>query len=98
VLDRGGYATGYATCVTPLGPCTKVTTERPLHASGTEDAGPGGACTFTPPAGDVWLAYHAWTPGAVGYGSGGRRSLRFALLRSVQGSLAVAADPSVAAG
>jgi hypothetical protein len=35
----------------------------------------------TGPAGDQWLAYHAWTAGAVGYEQdGGVRSLRFAAL------------------
>ena len=61
--ESDGYATGYATCDSPLGPCTKVTTERPLHASDHEVAGPGGACTSPAPAGDMWLAHHGWTPG-----------------------------------
>jgi beta-xylosidase len=78
--ESGGYATGYATCDTPLGPCVKATADRPLLASGGDQAGPGGATMITGPAGDQWLAYHAWTPGAVGYSSGGVRSLRFAAL------------------
>jgi beta-xylosidase len=78
--ESAGYATGYATCGTPLGPCTKATTEQPLHASSGDQAGPGGASVVTGPAGDQWLAYHAWTPDAVGYDNGGTRSLRFAAL------------------
>jgi beta-xylosidase len=79
--ESDGYAVGYATCDTPLGPCTKATVGGPLLASGGDEAGPGGACVVTGPAGDQWLAYHAWTAGAVGYGqSGGVRSLRFAAL------------------
>ena len=35
---------------------------------------------MTGPAGDHWLAYHAWKPGAIGYDSGGARSVRFASL------------------
>jgi beta-xylosidase len=79
--ESAGYATGYATCDSPLGPCAKVTTERPLHTSGGRVAGPGGASVITGPAGDLWLAHHGWTEGAVGYGSGGTRSLHFASLR-----------------
>ena len=78
--ESAGYATGYATCDTPLGPCTKATVDQPLLASGGDQAGPGGATVVTGPAGDHWLAYHGWTPGAVGYNSGGVRSLRFAAI------------------
>jgi beta-xylosidase len=78
--ESGGYATGYATCRTPLGPCTKATVDRPILGSGGDEAGPGGASIVRGPAGDQWLAYHAWTPGAVGYNSGGTRSLRFAAI------------------
>lgn len=76
--ESGGYATGYATCDTPLGPCTKVTVDGPVHASNDGEAGPGGAMVISGPAGDHWLVYHAWSSGHVGYGSGGARSLRFA--------------------
>lgn len=79
--ESDGYATGYATCDTPLGPCTKVTTQRPLHASDPGVAGPGGATVVAGPAGDLWLAHHGWAPGLVGYATGGARSLRFASLR-----------------
>jgi beta-xylosidase len=79
--ESNGYATGYATCASPAGPCGKVTTERPLHRSDGEVAGPGGACVITGPAADMWLAHHGWTPGAVGYAAGGARSLHF---RSLQ--------------
>jgi Glycosyl hydrolases family 43 len=79
--ESGGYATGYATCDSPLAPCAKATTQHPLHTSDSQVAGPGGACVITGPAGDMWLAHHAWTPGAIGYRSGGARSLHFAALR-----------------
>jgi beta-xylosidase len=78
--ESAGYAIGYATCRTPLGPCTKGSTEQPLLASNGDQAGPGGATIVRGPAGDQWLAYHAWNLGAVGYNSGGTRSLRFAAL------------------
>jgi beta-xylosidase len=78
--DSDGYATGYAVCDTPLGPCVKKTTQRPILASTGDEAGPGGASVVTGPAGDHWLAYHAWTPSAIGSHNEGARSLRFAPL------------------
>jgi beta-xylosidase len=87
--ESAGYATGYATCATPLGPCTKATVDRPLLASGGDQAGPGGASVVAGPAGDRWLAYHAWTTGAVGYDNGGTRSLRVASLAAPDGRPAV---------
>jgi beta-xylosidase len=79
--ESDSYATGYATCATPLGPCAKATTEQPLHASDRSVAGPGGATVITGPAGDVWLAHHGWAPEVIGYAAGGVRSLRFTSLR-----------------
>ena len=87
--ESAGYAVGYATCDTPLGPCTKITVDRPLLASASDQAGPGGACVITGPARDQWLAYHAWTPGAIGYDNGGTRSLRFASLTWPNGQPAI---------
>jgi hypothetical protein len=54
--------------------------DQPLLATSDDRAGPGGATVITGPAGDYWLAYHAWTVGAIGYNNGGTRSLRFAAL------------------
>jgi beta-xylosidase len=85
--ESAGYATGYATCATPLGPCTKATVDRPLLASGGDQAGPGGATVITGPTGDNWLAYHAWSPGVIGYNNGGNRSLHFAPLTWRNGQL-----------
>jgi hypothetical protein len=87
--DSAGYGTGYATCTTPLGPCAKVTTEGPVLGSEGSESGPGGACIITGPAGDHWLAYHAWTTGAVGYEEAGVRALRFARLEWSGDSLSV---------
>jgi beta-xylosidase len=78
--ESAGYAIGYATCNGPLGPCTKTTDDRPLLASAGDQAGPGGASVVAGPAGDHWLAYHAWRARAIGYTSGGTRSLHFASL------------------
>lgn len=88
--NTAGYAVGYATCDSPLGPCAKATVAAPLLASAGDEAGPGGASVVTGPAGDQWLAYHAWMPEAVGYDHGGARSLRFASLTWVDGQPAVA--------
>jgi beta-xylosidase len=69
------YATGYAECRSPLGPCHKPMTA-PIIASDAETSGPGGAEVFTDLDGHRWLAYHGWTAGRVGYRQGGARSLR----------------------
>jgi hypothetical protein len=71
---------GYAVCNTPLGPCAKQTTQQPILASTADEAGTGGASVITGPAGDHWLACHAWTPSAIAYHNGGARSVRFASL------------------
>jgi hypothetical protein len=89
--ESDGYATGYATCASPLGPCTKVTVDGPVHRGRPEEAGPGGAAAFQGPAGDRWVVYHAWSAGRVGYGNGGVRSLRFAPVGWGAGGLAIGA-------
>jgi beta-xylosidase len=85
-----GYATGYAVCHTPLGPCDKQTTQQPILAGTGDQAGTGGASVITGPSGDHWLAYHAWRPSAIGYHNGGARSLHFASLSWEAGQLVVA--------
>ncbi|WP_440308187.1 glycoside hydrolase family 43 protein [Jatrophihabitans sp.] len=54
------YATGYALCSGPLGPCRRPTTPGPLLATGGSVAGPGGADPFVTPKGGFRLAYAAW--------------------------------------
>jgi len=76
--ESAGYGTGYATCESPVGPCTKVTTGQPILGSNRDEAGTGGGAVVAGPAGEHWLVYHAWSAAAVGYGKGGARSLRFA--------------------
>ena len=74
--ESPNYAVGYAIGIAPMGPFQKITTNGPWLAAGGPAAGPGGQELFTD-AGDVLrMAYHAWTPGTVGYGVGGARSLR----------------------
>ncbi|SFC78429.1 Glycosyl hydrolases family 43 [Nocardioides terrae] len=57
------YATGYAVCGGPTGPCQKVGPLLTTARSGT--LGPGGASAFVV-GGSLHLAYHAWDPGRVG--------------------------------
>ncbi|MFN2506686.1 MAG: glycoside hydrolase family 43 protein [Acidimicrobiales bacterium] len=73
--DSAESATGYATCATPLGPCTKVTTSAPWMASHGDAVGPGGPAFFSDDTGRTRIAYHAWSPGRIGYDNGGARSL-----------------------
>jgi len=54
------YATGYATCAGPLGPCTKRTTGGPLLGSHGARLGPGGPSAFSDTSGSPWLAFHWW--------------------------------------
>jgi beta-xylosidase len=60
------YATGYAVCRTPLGPCTRMS-DKPLLATGGKVAGPGGATAFLDSVGRLHLAYAAWDYGNTGY-------------------------------
>jgi len=69
------YSIGYATSSSVTGPYTKVTTKRPWFVSDTTVAGPGGQEWFVDDSGQLWMAYHGWTPGNVGYPRGAR-SLR----------------------
>ncbi len=76
--ESPNYAVGYATASSPLGPYRKRTRRGPWFVSGAAAAGPGGQEFFTDTGGQLWMAYHAWTPSAVGYQLGGARSLRMA--------------------
>ena len=62
------YATGYATCASPYGPCTRASAT-PLLATGGRVAGPGGAMPFLDRLGRLRLAYAAWDYGNTGYPS-----------------------------
>jgi beta-xylosidase len=64
--STANYAVGIATCTGPLGPCTKPWSQ-PILASGPGMSGPGGESVFADSSGAPWIAFHAWTPGAVGY-------------------------------
>lgn len=84
------YATGYAECAGPLGPCVDRTHARPLLASDGAVKGPGGADAFTDREGRLRLAYAAWDPGRVGPGGTHARMLHVARLQRVGGALRVA--------
>jgi beta-xylosidase len=71
------YATGYAICSGPLGPCRRPSNGR-LLATGHGLVGPGGAAPFVGPAGGLRLAYHAWT--APFTSTAAPRTMRIALL------------------
>ena len=64
--DGADYAVGVATCTGPSGPCSDATAS-PILASGQGVAGPGGESVFADAAGNFWIAFHAWVPGAVGF-------------------------------
>ena len=61
-----GYGTGYATCASHLGPCTRVS-PLPLLAADQVLAGTGGATAFVDRVGRLRLAYAAWDTGHTGY-------------------------------
>jgi beta-xylosidase len=73
--DTDRYATGYAACDSPMGPCRKPGGGPVMFSTG-ETAGPGGAEVFTDLHGQRWAAYHGWSGSNVGYSQGGARSLR----------------------
>ncbi|MEM7139561.1 MAG: S-layer homology domain-containing protein [Actinomycetota bacterium] len=62
------YATGWATCSTPAGPCSRATSA-PLLSFGGDVNGPGGASVFVDRVGDLRIAYHAWNAPYVDYPS-----------------------------
>lgn len=64
--QTAGYAIGVARCAGPLGPCHEMSAQ-PLLTSQPAFSGPGGPSVFTDPQGQLWMAFHAWLPGKVGY-------------------------------
>lgn len=78
------YAVGYAVCETVTGPCRKPV-DGPIFRYSPEATGPGGEAFFDDPAGNLWMAYHAWTGAAVGY-PGGLRTLRLERLSFAAGA------------
>lgn len=58
------YATGYAICAGPAGPCARPSSTPLLDNATTGHLGPGGATAFVQ-GNSLRLAYHAWEPGQV---------------------------------
>ncbi|MEM7142539.1 MAG: S-layer homology domain-containing protein [Actinomycetota bacterium] len=59
------YATGWAVCPTPAGPCTQPSVH-PLLVSNGERLGPGGPAAFVDD-GVLHVGYHAWNPPYTDY-------------------------------
>jgi beta-xylosidase len=74
--ESAAYAMGYATCLSPTGPCENVSVAGPFVSSAGSALGPGGGEFFADQAGAPWLVYHAWTAPTTTYGGGGARSMR----------------------
>jgi hypothetical protein len=64
--SSANYAVGVATCASPVGPCTDLSSQ-PLLSSGPGADGPGGESVFADTSGSYWIAFHAYIPGSVGY-------------------------------
>lgn len=60
------YATGFAVCETPGGPCREPSTQ-PLATSDDERWGPGGPAPVHGPDGSLMLGYHGWNPPFTDY-------------------------------
>jgi beta-xylosidase len=71
--QNSSYAINWAHCAGPAGPCTKNL--GPWVHTTAAVAGPGGQEFFRAENGKLWMAYHGWTPGKVGYPEG-LRTLR----------------------
>jgi beta-xylosidase len=92
-FDTAGYCMGLAVGDGPRGPFRNVSVHRRWVGSDRVAAGPGGQEFFTDHAGGLRLAYHAWTPGRVGYRAGGERSLRISRVEVAGEALAVRPRP-----
>jgi len=81
------YAVGYATCASPIGPCTKPADNVVLGSSAFV-SGPGGAEFFHPPDGRVGVVFAGWSPDSVGWPSPRRLFVRH-LQPTTAGRLAI---------
>jgi hypothetical protein len=81
--ETSAYAIGVAACTGPLGPCTR-SYSTPVVANRGSMVGPGGPTVVPGVDGRLWLGFHAWTGGRVGYPQG-QRSLRFLPVRWAHG-------------
>jgi putative cell wall-binding protein len=76
--EKPSYATGYAVCQGPAGPCT--TAQNPITGSYGNVQGPGGGTVAQDAAGAWWISYHGWDKGCTSYACGGHRRLYVAPL------------------
>ena len=74
--ESAAYAMGYATCLSPSGPCENVSVTAPFISSAGSALGPGGGEFLEDAVGGRWLVYHAWTAPKTTYAGGGARSMR----------------------
>jgi hypothetical protein len=88
--QSAAYAMGYATCLSPTGPCENVSVDGAAIFSEASALGPGGGSFFDDARGDHWLVYHAWTAPQTTYAGGGMRSLRVDRLVYDGGALSLA--------
>ncbi len=70
--DSTAYATGWATCAGPTGPCFEPSLS-PLLVSDGARLGPGAPAPFVDPDGLLMLGYHGWNPPHTSYPNGQRR-------------------------
>jgi hypothetical protein len=84
------YATGFADCSSPSGPCTKSATN-PILASHDGRLGPGGPSAFVAPDGRLLLAYHWWNAPFTDYPA--YRQCQAAGTCTTQGQRRLAVEP-----
>jgi Glycosyl hydrolases family 43/S-layer homology domain len=65
-FDSTAYATGWARCASPAGPCEEPSTQ-PLLVSNDIRLGPGGPAPFVDRDGVLRLGYHGWNPPFADY-------------------------------
>jgi Glycosyl hydrolases family 43 len=76
------YAIGYATCESPVGPCSD-SPNNPVLTSAGGMLGPGGPSMFEGPSG-LEMAFAAWD-GTTGYAAGGYRAMYMAAVTFERG-------------
>ena len=70
--ETSQYGIGFATCSSPLGPCTD-SSDNPVMVGAEGMSGPGGVSPFTGSTG-LDMAFSAWA-GTVGYNNRGHRGM-----------------------
>ncbi len=74
-FQSSDYREAYATCSSPLGPCTQARAQ-PFTSTYGHAYGPGGGSLFADADGDWWISYEAWNSATCqNYGCGAKRLL-----------------------